>query len=163
MSMSLAVAAHQPVAHPAADDERAAARVAHGLGDVSRTFERVVCHPITLTAEIAELAEIRIILCALSGLCGDRSAGSSAGLRPYFLTIRSQNPGASAFSQTRPRDMRVRIDLGHRTVDRPGDRVGDLCRRSDAGQRSRVTGAPVSRDITSKNSVSVETGKTTLT
>ena len=34
------VAAHQPIAHPAADDERAAAGVAHGLGDALRAIER---------------------------------------------------------------------------------------------------------------------------
>jgi len=33
-----------------------------------------------------------------------RPAHGATGLRPYFLTSRSQSPGASAFSHTSPRD-----------------------------------------------------------
>jgi len=56
----------------------------------------------------------------------------------------------------------VRIHLGRGTRDRARDRLGN---RLDGLPRplARVTWTPVSCDITSKNSVSVDTGYTTLT
>ena len=76
--------AHQPVAHPAADDQRAAAGLADRLGDGAGRARRR-CH-----SWLREAAFPR-----------DRCF---TGWRPYLFTSRSQKPGAIAFSSTRPRD-----------------------------------------------------------
>ena len=58
--------------------------------------------------------------------------------------------------------LEVRVDLGHGPCDRARDCVRDD-EKVDNIEKVEHTGEPVSRDITSKNSVSVDTGKTTVT
>ena len=74
---------HQPIADPAADDERAAAD-SRGPPRRWRGRDRRRCQ---------------------SWLARPRPRPSLlTGWRPYFFTSRSQKPGAIAFSHTRPRD-----------------------------------------------------------
>ena len=47
--------------------------------------------------------------------------------------------------------------------NRSGDRVGDMIRALAWADGPLAPWRPISRDMTSKNSVSVETGNTTLT
>src|SRR6185503_15390442 len=121
------IAAKQPIAHPAADDERAAARVADRAGDRHCLLERA--------GHVAHLT----------------------GLRPKRCTKRSVKAGASAFMIARPRDHRcgytsaTGLSIARAIASAT---VSTGCR----GPNARLTGAPVSPTITSKNSVSVETG-----
>ena len=70
------LAAHEPITHPAADDERAAAGVTDSGGDGGND-------------RVHRSAEAFALL---------------AGLRPNFFTKPSVKPGANALSHTSPRD-----------------------------------------------------------
>src|SRR5262249_40875993 len=123
----LRLAAEQPVAHPAADDDGASARVAHRRRDRGREIE-----------------------------------AHRSGLRPNRWTRRSVSAGANAFSHTSARDFACgNTSATGRSIARAIALATTLT--SWRGPWARVTIVPVSRDMTSKNSVSVETGYTTVT
>ena len=135
MSMSFEGVAEQPIADPAADDERAAAGVADGARDLASLIER-------RGGSIGHARQD----------CGCQRLAAPSLDEPIAEPRRDRVEDGRAARDS------VRKHLGHRPIDRAGDRVGDrprvLPRAVGAGRKSRFL------VITSKNSVRVEIGKT---
>ena len=153
--------------------ERAAAGVAHGGGDVDepvRPPRNGVAERITSNeqrqrrnASCGRVARHSVAL--LRALLRSPLPPSSA---PASVCVRTASPaigepGRDRVSMTSAARLGVRVDLRNRAVRSPARSRRRPSRRSAAGPCARVTVAPDSRVITSKNSVSVETGYTTLT
>jgi hypothetical protein len=137
----------QAVADPAADDECAPAGVADGVGDLDGALVRSGsrARPADEVNGRSSPLPVRQIGFAAEALDDAIAESRRERVEPH----------------QRPR-FEPRVHLRHRALDGARDRVGD---RLGILPRAwpRTTVVPVSCDITSKNSVSVETGYTTLT
>ena len=140
----------QPIADPAADNQRASARLANRFRNRrARSSADQMTHP--RISESTRLPNHPIT----------RFMSSVMGFRPHRLTIRSQKPGAIALSSARPRALRSGYTSG--TGRSSACAMASATSSADCrGPRARVA-KPECRVITSKNSVSVEIGYTTET